>query len=282
MILLIEENTYHQDILQCYRANIDALDVMIFSGRVVESDSDFYKFNFFTLFFLLLTKDIERVCFNTLEKPKSAVLAVLCSLMKIKFEFVCHNFDGFYEFDFEKTKKKHFFYIVFGRFLLSRASKIFLLTEDVFQFVSSVIPEDIKCKVGLLSIDRLVDESALLNTTEQEYYCVLGSVDYKRRDYGTLINFVKSSLKVKEKVYILGNANDLNGTDFIEKIEAESLADKFVLFYEYLPNQTFMSHLINAKAVIDISKGIKYGRIKSSSTAILSKAHNKKLIFLDK
>ena len=272
MILLIEENPYHQDILECYLANIANDSVLTFTGSV-NGSSGMNAFSFFYLIYLLLFKKINFVCFNTLEKPKSAFLAMCCILKGIKFEFISHNFDCFFTFKFPVTTKKKVFRAFVGQLILKRASKVYVLTDDVFSYVIRILPNSVITKLNLLELSHMSSNGSLnFHNDSSEFVCVLGPVDYSRRNYQKLIAYSKTSEYV---IYILGNINLLGGRDFMKVVNESNLSNRFKFFESFIPQNEFIELLIKAKSVLDISMGDEYGKIKSSSTAILTRAMSK-------
>ena len=74
------------------------------------------------------------------------------------------------------------------------------------------------------------------------WICIPGSIEYRRRDYDSLID-IASNCDDDVKFILLGNASRGDGTDFIEKIKAADVADKFVYFEKFVNNRSFYSYI---------------------------------------
>ncbi|QYJ79929.1 hypothetical protein [Shewanella acanthi] len=283
MGLFIEENKYHGDILECGYHFLYDKDTSnyIFSNAPINIKVELVnQFSFFKLFIkmlLLRIKGQEHIYFNTIEKPKSAFLFLFSLILGYKVSCTCHNFDAFYDFGNFVKLKKRLYRFFFGKLILNNA-KVYVLTSDVLSYVTSNISNGYSCDISLLNLSAMNENEFILPSINDNYSVVLGGIDYDRRDYDKLLDYIGSNPDVV--VYILGNATTIDGPHFKKRIGKLGLLKNFVFFDYFIAQPEFIGYVSQAEYIIDISSGSAYGKYKSSSTSIIGTALNKTVLAL--
>ena len=270
--IAVEENKYHADILEMAHEE-HSFDV-VYCNRALKLSKNVMRrdFNFFELAFLIVKdkKKISAVYFNTLEKPQSAILALLCYFMLVPYFFTSHNFDSFKKIEHSLNcgVKKKLFRNILGGQLIRGCDYIYILTSDVYEWVCSRSGKT-SSKLKLFPLANIWNLGSASKSIRHNYYVSLGAIDNARRDYDALFDFVKE-MPDSHRVLLLGNSMLLDGNALILRLRQSDLLDKVVLFREYLPQQEFIRYILEAKAVLEHSKGEAYGKVKASSTSILA------------
>lgn len=84
---------------------------------------------------------------------------------------------------------------------------------------------------------------------------IVGGVEYKRRDYLFLLNFlVKYKIQLQGEVVfkIIGDSSRRDGPDLIQKIQQNNLQDFFTLFDHVLSNQELESQLASCDLILPL------------------------------
>jgi hypothetical protein len=279
MTIFIEENGYHADILNCgfytHMSTEDNNYIFTRKQNFIDNEENI-EFSFFVVIAYLIRLKIggqNMIYFNTIEKPQSAMLFFFAKLLGFDVICVVHNFDAFVDFGNNVKFKKKLFRFVFGRTIICN-SKVYVLTKDVFNYVNQncFVKNNVACSI--LNLDWL--RIGLNNDLQGSYKVVLGAVDFSRRNYSALIDYVRCN--PNEKILVLGNVNSLDGPVFHDNVHKENLEQQFVFFSSFVKQDDFLNYVNNAMSIVDITLGEGYGKYKSSSTRIIASALGKDVI----
>lgn len=85
------------------------------------------------------------------------------------------------------------------------------------------------------------------------YVTVAGNIEYKRRDYDSLIQFVKTEKEPSHiKFIILGDIDKKDGPDFLQTLNCEGITDRFIFFHGFVKDELFHSYLLKSDYLLPL------------------------------
>ncbi|MEQ5874341.1 hypothetical protein [Pseudoalteromonas sp. MEBiC 03485] len=283
--IFFELNSYHDEVLYGLVGELGGEgDCVIVNPNLTQSDliedlKSTYDVRLSKSFLHVLSiliknrRSSKNAIFNTLETPKALFYYVCCFFLGYNLSFVSHNFDTFLDFGGTVKLKKKIFRNIFGNFIIKSSYKIYVLSPGVKAWLLNDEYISRGCLVGkleLLSCKNLLNfiaDGLDFERKEQNYYVVVGSVDYSKRNYESIIDFVKGK---SVKVRILGDINRLNGIEFIEEVRALGIEDKFVFHDGRLSYKDMLTQAFYSKGILMSTNRGEYGKVKVSASEVFS------------
>lgn len=147
--------------------------------------------------------------------------------------FIIHNADEYY-----KNNKY-------------KSTKTFVLSEHVFNSVKR------KYNINNISyfyplIINNVKKSSIYFDPSQKYICIPGKVEFTRRDYLGLIEYLSHNEIKNTKFVILGNLNKEDGPKVEQLISKNHLEDQFITFDNFVPYDLFFEYLANCNYIMPL------------------------------
>lgn len=205
--------------------------------------------------------------FNTAQGNVAWKLFLLPFPKRISVTGVIHNV--------KKLKKS------FGQKIITRQIKRYMLLSDLLlPAYKEACP---RSSVTVYPIFYPKHKTQPLDKPKGEIWIVIpGGVSYGRRDYDLLLSN-ETGYPRNVKFILLGNINRADGQVVLEKIRSRGLDSSFVVFNEYVPDDTFYSYVEASDYMMplvhpDNSKYTKYVRDKISGTYDLAIAYRKPML----
>lgn len=96
------------------------------------------------------------------------------------------------------------------------------------------------------------NEKILVEKGDEIWVIIPGALEYKRRDYDFLFDFLKNHPLENLKFILLGNGSKGDGQYIINKIKAYQLEHFFYFFDDFVPNSLFQSYLQKADYLLPL------------------------------
>ena len=111
---------------------------------------------------------------------------------------------------------------------------------------------------------------------DEFWVSIPGGLEYKRRDYKKLIQYLDSSLDKRVKLLLLGNYNRGDGLAIKKEIEDKGLQEYFVFFDSFVEDALFHSYLKSSDCMLPlVEENGRYFNNAISGTFNLAFAHHK-------
>jgi hypothetical protein len=187
--------------------------------------------NLLSLRKFLIRKKINKVIFNSADGIRIRNFLLLSFPKEIEFAGILHDSEkvirsGNQKFINKKVKK----YFVLSDYVLNYALSLKLEKQRFESFYAIFQPEYSPIKIS--------------KPHDEFWVCIPGRVEQKRRDYDQLLmSLSQTRLNEKVKIILLGTPDEKFKPQLKEKINKLNLAKQFILFEEFLDNETFYSYL---------------------------------------
>lgn len=180
----------------------------------------------------------DRVVFNTASGSAMLKFALMPLPRKPKYVGTIHNLSKLTTSFGQKLitrKLKHYF--VLDKYLLKFAPQ----KEGLF--FSSFSP----------AIKAPGSYKETVEKPENEFWLTIpGSIEYKRRDYDSLLKVANFNFEKNVRFILLGNSQKGDGPDFLARIEAAGVADKFITFDGFVPDEVFNAYIKQTDALLTL------------------------------
>lgn len=252
-IALIEFNTFHTE---CLYSQILFLQeagyqvTLICNNRVrdiisdfnLNTDTHYFDFSKFSSLIrarsLLIRQKIDRAVLNTAQGNIPLKFMMLPFPRKIRFFGVIHN-TGKLESSFgQKLISRK----IRSYFVLSRYQ--YLHTLGRYKYSFSYFNPSFFSDYNLDNLTELKDDKL--------WVAIPGALEYKRRDYNFLFDFLREYNDDKLNFILLGNSSKNEGPDIINKIKKYKLERNFTYFDKFIPNSIFHSYLRKADCLLPL------------------------------
>jgi hypothetical protein len=192
---------------------------------------------------IILERGIERVIFNTAHTNPVRNFCLLPFPKRVKFFGTLH---GVNKLEGSFTQK----------IISRRIPNYFLLADYMLEKAMKVPHAGLRFSVFYPifhpSFDWTFQE---VKRPGQLWIAIPGSVEYKRRDYLSLVKaFAALDEKPDVRFFLLGNGNHPhgNGAALREEIKAAGLEDYFVFFDGYVPDEVLHAYVKNSDAIMPL------------------------------
>lgn len=224
---------------------------------------------FLQLYYFIKKQKINTIIFNTASSKKEIIFLCLFLNRKIKCIGTIHNLKKInHSFSQKLISKIITDYFVINDFLLSSV-KLNNQDLNIESYYPIYFPE-----YQLKNLDKKPHEN---------WICIPGELDYKRRDYNLILEVAKNFKNNHNiKFVVLGKVDKKNADaiDFFSKVELNELTKKFIVFESFVDNVTFHSYLkISDFIMVPVITTKKdYLKYKITGAINLAFAHQKPLI----
>jgi len=138
----------------------------------------------------------------------------------------------------------------------TRIKKYFLLSEYMRKKAVSVAKDSLKFEVYYPMFHPEYLDAETEKKHENEYWvCIPGAVEYKRRDYLTLLtNFAAIKEKPNIRFVILGNGNHAagNGNEVQEAVKKLGIEKHFIFFNKFVTNDVFHKYVKASDTILPL------------------------------
>jgi len=288
-VTLIELNNFHEECLysqvkflhdQDITVNLivnSSLRIQVEEYKCLINDIQYFNrkkkikiLDFFKIYKYLISSQPDIVVFNTGSSKLDIVGLSNFLPKKIKRFGILHNLTKLFSSKSQVLISKGIDgYFVINDFLLKN-DLIAQSPKPFYSFYPVFFP-------------KYKDSFKILKTGQEFWFCIPGSVSYKRKDYKLLID-IAAQLKAYNnfKFIILGkmNPDHEDAADFIKKIKENDVADKFTLFDQFIPNPVFHEYISNSDCLLlpFNKEHNSYINYKITGAINLAIAHQKKII----
>lgn len=250
-VCIIETNNCHEEVIlnQLKFLKSDNIEVRLFLNDKIKEKNIFNKehnlsvsyysfsnkiISFFSSFIIIISILLHRyynIVYNSFNN-KSCKL--IYNFLKSKNNvFIIHNADEYYQ----NNKYK--------------STKTFVLSEHVFNSV--------KRKYNIKNISYFypliinnVEKSRINFDPSQRYICIPGKIEFTRRDYLGLIEYLSNNEIYNTKFVILGNLNKEDGPKVKEFISRNHLEKQFITFDNFIPYDLYFEYLANCNYIMPL------------------------------
>lgn len=95
-------------------------------------------------------------------------------------------------------------------------------------------------------------EKILVEKGDEMWVVIPGTLEYKRRDYNFLIDFLKNFPMENLKFILLGNGSKGDGEVIINKVKEHKMERFFIFFDDFVPNNLFQFYLQKADYLLPL------------------------------
>ncbi len=139
------------------------------------------------------------------------------------------------------------------RFINKKVKKYFVLSDYVLDHVNSLKLEKQKFESIYTIFQPEYDSIKISKPTDEFWVCIPGRAEQKRRDYNQLLkNLSQTRLNEKIKIILLGSSDEKFKLQLKETINKLTLMKQFILFEDFLDNNTFYSYLKLSDVVLPL------------------------------
>ena len=226
---------------------------------------------------IILSRGIETVIFNTAHSNSVRNFCLLPFPKAVKFYGTLH---GVNKLKGSLTQK----------IISRRIPNYYLLMDYMLQKAMTMPHAGLRFEVFYPIFHPAFKEADLpAKSTGQIWIAIPGSVEYKRRDYLSMLEpFAALENKPDVRFLLLGNGfhRHGNGAELKSRIEALGLAEYFVFFEGFVPNEVLHSYVRHCDAVMPLIHPInadmeKYLENQISGSFHLAFAYHKPLLLHD-
>ncbi|BDD02888.1 hypothetical protein [Aureibacter tunicatorum] len=181
--------------------------------------------------------NIQKIIFNTAEGNIIRFIAPF--LKKVEMIGVLHHAHKLTESNSQKM-------------ICKWIKKYFVLGEYIERNLQETI-DDLKIKC----LYPIFYNQSHFSQHQDKYFniCIPGNIQFKRRDYKSLIDEVKlnqNSIPDNVQFILLGNIENGDGPAIKQMIEDAGISNFFRFFHEFVPNDTFYNELNGAKLLLPL------------------------------
>ncbi len=282
---LIEFYRYHHECLysQILFLENSGYEVVLFCDEKVKSVIDGFNLNVEVLFFdfkklsslfrlrkILIRRKFENVILNTAQGSIALKFCLLPFPKDMHFAGNIHNL--------KKLERSR------GQAFISKKIKNYYVLDEYILLATKSYPQ-FNFAAYYPAFFPSFDLIEFTDKGKEIWICIPGSIEYRRRDYDSLIE-IALNCDSNVKFILLGNASKGNGSDFINKIKAGCVADKFIYFDKFVDNRSFYSYIHASDYLLplihpDTPSAEDYKRFKISGIFPLAKAFRKTMLLHD-
>lgn len=234
---------------------------------------DFRKMgSFIRLRRFLINEGFEMVIFNTAQSVRVARLLLFPFPSRISFVGTIHNLRKITD-SFDQ------------RIIFRKIKRYYLLADYLLPTFNSLAGKRmLKAQPYSSAIFPPLEPEVLEKKNGERWVVIPGSIESKRRDYDFLLEMAKhEKFPSSVRFVLLGNASKSEeGLAFVQKIKDLGLAEHFIWFEKFVPDQTFQAYIRASDYLLSLihsEKGTEdYSVYKVSGTFVLAEAFNKILL----
>jgi len=242
------------------------------SGTYVSKRGWRKVFEFFRIRRYIRKHKISHIVVNTPNKMVSILF--LFPFRKVNCTCLVHNGKDFFESGGNAQRA------MFQKIMLRRVKKFFVLSEYMKNALSKFAKKNnFKLEDLLLFYQPKFNSLPSIKKPDNEFWIVVpGSVEYKRRDYISLLNAIrKEPLHPSIKLIILGRYKQNIFPEFQTLLDETGLEGKQIITFgkEFVSNEMFHSYVQQSDLILPLmypsgSKNDMFGRYKFSGTFNIS------------
>lgn len=217
----------------------------------------------------VINSHINRVIFNTAQGSATLKFLLLPFPRRIKFAGIIHNVKKI-----ETSRGQH---------IISRKVTHYFLLSD---YLESHFPKEggLKCCSVEFGIIPPLRFASLQKEKDVCYVAIPGYVEYKRRDYLSILPFLdKWNERLNLKIVLLGNIHKSDGPDLWARIKRAGLERQFITFDHYIDEEDFCSYIQECDFILPLihpgtPDAMSYTNSKISGSFTLSKMFGKTML----